>query len=137
MRTSAYIKSVPERPGKYNESGPSTNFMFSMNRNTQKNMQLLDKIHTVFTAALTVSLKAVLPVSYAQVIGSSLGVLAAQASGHENQTARQLLVKLVLSLGAGAAATLACGRLLGGNFLREVWANGFADPRGLRTQGDF
>ena len=25
---------------------------FSINRNTQKNMQLLDKIHTVFTAAL-------------------------------------------------------------------------------------
>ena len=27
--------------------------MFFANRNTQKNMQLLDKIHTVFTAALT------------------------------------------------------------------------------------
>ena len=26
--------------------------MFFANRNTQKNMQLLDKIHTVFTAAL-------------------------------------------------------------------------------------
>ena len=26
--------------------------MFSVNRNTQKNMLLLDKIHTVFTAAL-------------------------------------------------------------------------------------
>ena len=28
--------------------------MFFANRNTQKNMQLLDKIHTVFTAALRV-----------------------------------------------------------------------------------
>ena len=33
----------------------SRKLVFFSNRNTQKNMQLLDKIHTVFTAALTAS----------------------------------------------------------------------------------
>ena len=32
----------------------SRKLVFFANRNTQKNMQLLDKIHTVFTAALIV-----------------------------------------------------------------------------------
>ena len=32
---------------------PHRNLVFFANRNTQKNMQLLDKIHAVFTAALS------------------------------------------------------------------------------------
>ena len=35
------------------EKNESRKFMLFANRNTQKNMQLLDKIHFVFTAALT------------------------------------------------------------------------------------
>ena len=50
----AKTKLHPEYPHrKKNECRPSIRkLVFFANRNTQKNMQLLDKIHTVFTAAL-------------------------------------------------------------------------------------
>ena len=50
----AKTKLHPEYPHRKKLIPPlSRKLVFFANRNTQKNMQLLDKIHTVFTAALT------------------------------------------------------------------------------------
>ena len=52
IRESTKSNNIPDPNPMPIKDGLSRKLVFFANRNTQKNMQLLDKIHTVFTAAL-------------------------------------------------------------------------------------
>lgn len=75
--------------------------------------------------AISVDTAAVLPGAahtFLQVIGSSLGVLAAHSAGEGNQPLRQLANLLVLSVVPAAATTAACSWLVG-DILQNVRAS--------------